>query len=445
MVILYVAVTAGLLLFGILKEKNIFNPVFIFAGIWLFVGILSFMNLYDFNEVSNKAYGMIIVGVVFFCLGCYIRSRMRIKIQSLSWFTETTHDDIRYGLLIPLFLIIVIFTAMLAMRSIRLLQSGVDMETIRFNYKSIEQGIIIRNALEYDMEHYFVAIMEFVAVALFPVVLMDKGSVKKYVLLAEMAVFFVLHMMVTGARSFIFDIVLVLILYILIDYKLRSRFTEFFRKIPKLLVLIGASGATVLFVFMTLLRKGGGSLLHEIYAYFAIAPRLLDTHLQLIDAAPVYTHGMTFFHGLLRPIFVVLKAVGIPYPEAYSKAVDLINANNLYYAVGKGSANSFVTVFYYFFMDFGWISVIIGCFLYGYFSQSLYSRMMERPDKRRVAFYLLLAVGLILSFVRLHFTAHRYVYAFVILLFCFSRKKEPLAEKAPEGVISSRCRQTVSR
>lgn len=432
MIIIYTIIIGFILLLSYFREKNIYNPTFIFAGMWFVSGLMSFLNLYDFNVVSDSVYFTVCMGVLCFALGGWTRSRIRFKTARIFRINTRGKNELRYDLLIPFFLFVLGFTALLAMRSVTLLMRGVHMETIRFNYSSAEAGLVVRSAIQYDIEHYIVATAEFAGVALLPIVLMDSKSRKKHILLIELILFLALHIFVTGARSFIFDLVFVIIVYFLMDAKLSRRFSGFFNRIPKFLVRIIGFGAIALFIIMTSLRRGGiDTIFHEIYAYFTMCFRLLETHINIMLSNPDYTYGMTLLHGLLRIPLLLLKSIGIPYPPAYQKAVDAINANNVFYAVGKGSGNSFVTCFYYMFMDFGYIGIILGCYVYGYFSKSIYYSMQRHPNKRSQAVYLLVAVGLFLSFTRLHFTAPRYVYAFVMLLFFFkdSGKKHGIAEK----------------
>lgn len=425
MIFIYTIIIGFIIIYSLLKEKNLYNPTVVFAGMWFVSGILSLLNLYNFNVVPDSIYFTVAIGVLCFALGAATRSKIRFRPTRILGINSGSYNELRYNLLIPFYLFVLGFTALLAIRSIVLLMHGVHMETIRFNYSSVEAGLVVRSAIQYDIEHYIVATAEFAGVALFPIVLMDSKSRKKHFLLIELILFFALHIFVTGARSFIFDLVFVIIVYLLIDAKLSRRFTEFFNRIPKSLVRLIGMGAIALFAIMTSLRRGSiDTIFHEIYAYFTMCFRLFDTHINIMLSNPDYTYGMTLLHGLLRIPLLLLKFIGIPYPSAYQKAIDAINANNVFYAVGKGSGNSFVTCFYYMFMDFGYVGIVIGCFVYGYFSKSIYYSMQKHPDKRSQAIYLLVAVGLFLSFTRLHFTAPRYVYAFFMLLFFFKESGE---------------------
>ena len=422
----YIALIAlvVILVYSWSKEKNAYNPVFIFCGIWFLVTLLSTINYYDLIEVSDKAYGLALLGIICFSIGALIRNGYKVVISKRMRFSQAYKDDINYSFLIPFYAFALVFTVYFALRSFAALRRGILMETIRFNYKDFNTGIIMTSGWQYSIEHYIIATAEFAAVAILPIVITERKSTKKYVFLAELTLFLILHMFVTGARSFLIEVAVVLLFYFMMNKDVRAHFRDRVRKIPKFAAFLIAVGAIGMVILMTQIRKGDKSLMREIYNYFAISYPLLDIHLDLMKANPEYTYGMTLLNGALRPFLVVLKNIGIPYPALYQKAVDLMGANDTFYAVGKGSANSFVTAFYYFFMDFGVISVVMGCLLYGYISKSLYNKLHNCPSKCNQAMYLLLALGLFLTFVRLQFTAHRYLYAFLILSISFKSSEK---------------------
>lgn len=406
------------------REKNIFNPGTLFCGIWTLVMLFSSLQLNGLVATSDRAYSIAFAGIVCFAIGCMVRNRVRFK--EISWLTpqRNAEVEINYTLLILIYTVVLAFTVAMASRSIPLLLSGVSMNTIRFNYSNIEAGLVINSTLLYSIEVYLVQTTEFAAVVLLPIVLTDKNSVKKFILLFELAAFLVLHIFVTGARSFLIDVAILLVLYMLINKQYRARFRRYFNRIPKLILVLVGIGAIYVVIAMTQMRKGDAlSITEEIYQYFAIPFPLLDIKLGIMDKTQNFTNGLTLLNGLLRPVFLLGRILGIKFPQAYAAATDLIADNNIFYYVGSGRANSFVTLFYYFYMDFGILSVILGCFAYGYFSQSMYKAMKRKPDRRRQALYLLTAIGLILSFVRLFFSALRYVYAFALILIAFRRQR----------------------
>ena len=423
--IIYTLVLVAVVIFAVIIERNIYNPLTVFAGMWLISGFFSYMNLFSLNVVPNSIYLTVMMGVLCFAAGCFVRSRVKIHVRTISGITSGNFNELKYGFLIPFYAFVLLFTAVLAARAIPLVLSGLDMDVIRFNYRSLEQGIIVRTIPEKTIENYIIATAEYAGVALVPLIVTDKSSRKRNILLIEVLLFFALHIFVTGARSFIFDVAFLLVLYVLIDAKLSKRFSDVFHRIPKFVIAIVVVLCVVFVVAVTALRRGDvkNVLLHELYNYFTMCFRLFNIHIDLMRANPDFTYGMTLLNGLLRlPLLLIRSFLGIPYPALFQKAYDAIAANNDFYYIGTGRGNSFVTVFYYFFMDFGYIGIVIGSFLYGYLSQSSYYSMLRHPDKRNTSFYLLIALGLFLSFARFHFTASRYIYAFFLLMICFKNR-----------------------
>ena len=83
-----------------------------------------------------------------------------------------------------------------------LMLNGYTLEQIRFTYDNIEMGTVIKSGFMYRIEMYVIQAAEFAAVAFLPVVLTDRRKREKKILALELIVFLVLHLFVTGARSF---------------------------------------------------------------------------------------------------------------------------------------------------------------------------------------------------------------------------------------------------
>lgn len=110
---------------------------------------------------------------------------------------------------------------------------GYTLEQIRFTYDNIEMGTVIKSGFMYRIEMYVIQAAEFAAVALLPVVLTDRRKREKKILALELIVFLVLHLFVTGARSFIIDVVVIFDIYLMMNISLRRRFMDYFVKIKK--------------------------------------------------------------------------------------------------------------------------------------------------------------------------------------------------------------------
>lgn len=422
MVFLFVGFLVVVTLLWVIQEKNIYNPSTIFAAMWALVMLLSGIRLNGLVATSNRAYILAFVGVLMFVAGCMFRDNIKICFSKRQR-RKAGNYEINYNLLMVLYGFVLAFTTYLASKSIPLILGGVPMKVIRQNYRNVEEGIVISTRLVYSVEIYLVQATEFAAAALLPILSTAKKSFKNIVVTLELMLFLTLHIFVTGARSFLLDVVILSFFYILINNSLIDDFRDYFRKIPKIIIVLIGVGAIAMIVFVTQLRKGEDlTMMEETYQYFAIAFPLFDIKLGIMDNTREYTYGLTALNGLLRPVFLALRTIGMDFPKAYARATQLIDDNNIFYYVGSGRGNSFVTVFYYFYMDFGVTGVITGSFIYGYICEAYYRRMLENPNRKNQTLYLLIIIGEVLSFVRLFFSALRYVYSFLVIAIAYKRE-----------------------
>ena len=423
--ILYLlAITALFVLLLLSGKMKLYAPVIAFLAVWILVPFVSSLRLYDLNSVSGYAIFIIWLGCITFVLGCCFRIFFPYHLKNIG--IKNSDYRINYMVLILIYTISLLFTAFLASRSISLMLKGASLQYIRHNFRNLEESVVISSNGLYLFETYVIQMCEYAAVALLPLVIADKLSVKKIILSIEMIAFLILHLFVTGSRSFVMHIIVLFAAYFLINNNAKKTAIDYFKKIPIFVYIAIVIGAGILVLYATVLRKGSGTQAREFYRYLAISCPLLDHHLEMIHSDCTYTYGWTMIYGFIRPIISFLHMIGIPFPPGFRNTIDQFAINNVFYSVGGGKANSYVTIFYYMYMDFGIISLIIQMLIYGYFCQTVYEHMEKYPNIRNVAFYLLIFDGLVFSFSRHAFTSYRYTWAFIILLLAFKKKKQIL-------------------
>ena len=420
-------IVAIIALLAFLKERNFFNPVLIFSSIWVLAMFTAGLALYRLKPTSEYAYGLACLGVCLFAGGALLRDFFGRKRFSPPPVAPN------YKLLLLYFTPVVLFAIFLAAKSILLLRHGVTMDIIRANYNNAESGLLIANNTVFVFQNFFVDAGVFASVGLIPVIAAEPAAMPRNIVLLELLLLQVCFIFISGARAFMAMAVLSFILYALLNRQFSRQFANYVRKIPKGLAIV----LTVLFLAVawrvTTMRKDDGrTFFYEAYRYISLSMPLFDTRLQMLDDTHVYTHGWTLLHGFVKtPLFFWRKIAGVPWPQGLVEASKQVAANNDFYYVGGGYGgrggyvNSFVTVFYYMMMDWGIVGLVVESIVYGWISQACYRRVRFARTPRAVAVYLLLAIGLVFSFVRLHFTAHRYVDAFIIIWFSFSRAHPP--------------------
>lgn len=422
------AIVIAIALIALFRERNLFNPVFLFSSIWILAFYTSGLALYGLRATSFHAYNLATLGIILFAVGAFFRD-----ISGLSP-RHPVDAPPNYKLLLLYFTPVVLFALFLAWKSILLLRQGVTMDIIRSNYNDVDSGVLIASNTVFVFQNFFVDAGVFASVGLIPVIAAEPAALPRNIALLELLLLQVCFIFISGARAFMAMAVLSFVLYVVINGSLSRRFARYVRKIPKSLVII----LTVVFLAVawrvTTMRKADGRpVFYEAYRYISLSMPLFDIRLDMMESGHHdYTQGWTLLHGFVKaPLFFWRKISGMQWPDGLVEASAQVAANNDFYWVGGGFdggggyVNSFVTVFYYMLMDWGVVGLVILSLLYGWISQSCYRRVRFFSTRRALAVYLLLLIGLLFSFVRLHFTAHRYVDAFIIIWFSFAHLRRP--------------------
>jgi oligosaccharide repeat unit polymerase len=175
-------------------------------------------------------------------------------------------------------------------------------------------------------------------------------------------------------------------------------------------ILIILIAAVVVF---TLAR--GNSLLFEAYTYAAVPVPLLAHWATFVESSGTQTFGGSFLYGILTLLFRLSEIVGSPIGSDVSAAVALPQDHWVELLPGR-PFNAFVTMFYYFFLDFRWAGVAVGGLAWGLLGQISYMRMWT-SGLRATLFGLLMLQVAIMAFVRWEFSNGSFVIGLAMLLF----------------------------
>lgn len=97
--------------------------------------------------------------------------------------------------------------------------------------------------------------------------------------------------------------------------------------------------------------------------------------------------------------------------------------------VGGLTANSYVSVFWYLYLDGRLFGVIIGMALLGYIMSALYERVIKEQTTRLMAAYSLLMVGLFYSFQYIVFSNMSNALGLLIIFLAYKRVRPDSIEK----------------
>ena len=62
-----------------MREKNRITPLTVFCSIWIITIFLYSLGLYNIYSISEKAYILLFLGLVLFCLGYVCMKHIKIK------------------------------------------------------------------------------------------------------------------------------------------------------------------------------------------------------------------------------------------------------------------------------------------------------------------------------------------------------------------------------
>jgi oligosaccharide repeat unit polymerase len=394
-------------------NRGIINPISItLAVLTLSTGLASLrlFGLYDFDSIAAK---MIVVGSVSVFAGAVL-AQVAVPSRARSAELPKNQDDlIRYSWLNFALAASIVAILIARWQQLQILATGGTLADVRISYLGYG-GLTATVDL---LDRVLVGPVATVALPIF------LWSVLRRRVNAIFGVLFicvvVLNQLTSGGR-FVFLYAGVMILALL------SRSGSLHLRTVRARVLFAI--LCVAIVVFTLAR--GNSLLFEAYTYLSVPVPLLAHWTSAVDDMNIQTFGGSFFYGILTLLFRLSEAAGHPIGSDVSMAVALPQEYWVELLPGR-YFNAFVTMFYYFFLDFRWVGVVAGGVAWGLIGQSAYRRMWT-SSLRATFFGLLMLQVAIMTFVRWEFSNGSLVIGlFMLLLFV---KSQRVRRKVPSSV-----------
>jgi oligosaccharide repeat unit polymerase len=190
----------------------------------------------------------------------------------------------------------------------------------------------------------------------------------------------------------------------------------------RFLIVVGISILVAAFVLVT----GADRVWNTIYLYSCGCVTLLDVKLQEFDVIGIHTYGFTSLNGFFRPIATLLRSLtGVPLHNSVALAEKylLMVEKPVPITTNGGFYNGFVSLFYPFFIDAGFIGVIIGSAVWGYVCERVYLKYKLRGAEIDIFLYLLILQAIAISMTRFAFVTYQYALAFVYFAAIFRKNK----------------------
>lgn len=423
-----IIVACSIIFAGILylKDRDFMNPGTIFSVYWGLIVFLAALQLYGLSETSQEAYFMIFLGILFYFFGSLFGCNVHIKFGRSVFIGKNISSRYKYNINYKFFQIaacvVIIYSLYRISIIVRLLVEGNSWWAIRLMGTSGEGGIgTLKGGNLSDIIYSFiVSPIEYLIV---PTVVVDMfvGKRRKDILILGVLATICYSISTVSRAVYAFAIIYVIVVCILV----RKSFV--LTKKQKKLIRMAPIIVLVFFLVInqfTKMRNSEADLLVNAYAYLSGAMPLLSIHLKEAISS-TRTYGMLTFYGFLHPIFFVTNRLHIlSYPQAFQNA-KLIKANlETFISLGPNiSMNAYATLFYDFYIDFGYFGVALLSALFGYLCMRSYKYYKRIGDSRSLVLYLLLLQFILFSMARIYTVLATRALSFVWLLIMFKKEK----------------------
>lgn len=403
-------------------EKKITNPIIIFSGIWFLVLLMASFRLYNMIDYTEKSLGIIFAGLVFFIFGAYIcMFAINMKRKSTFEVKEKKHEEEIKTKKVEIILILgILLTALLSVRVVMALKSGVPYTSIRSLYYSYGEGALINNEKIFTIFDWSISVIFSTTTVITIIGIFNNKYSKKLVI--EYLIFLILYVFSTSGRMPL----LVLTIEALLMFMQNKK--KINKKVKK--IAIGIISALLIgFILMTSIRTSNvqNKNVNSIYAYFSLPLPYFSKMVDVVDANAYNTYGLATCYG---PYLLIQKAVKILIGYKFENAemlASIITKPQTYWIRAFMDTtdyyNAYATMFYNFYLDFRLIGVIIFSFLYGMFMERIYLKNKYINSFKTTAYYLIFTVGMIQTFAIWQFASPTiFISLFVIKNVCYKRK-----------------------
>lgn len=397
------ALFGGFAISGRVIMKRYGNILTVFSAFYFTIIALGSMRLYGIMPASEQTYTVLIAGIISFSVG-YLAIIALYQFRGVSIPKKAkdggTYDYVlREKAIYVILLIVILYTVYRFVRIIGALRSGISFQVLRSLYFS-ENGGVNR------FDHFvYLPLLQTQIILACIIFFSNKTnfsySQKRRILIVTLACV-VLAMFSNGGRETLFYTGLIVIYsYFLNNNHIKTSIAEWRQRIKekKLMKYIIAI-VVVGMILMTVLRSTTGEsslsyVFRKAYLYFSGWLPNFSERLAQIKSND-YTYGFSFILGVLRLPAAVIHRF-LPESYAYSVAEKITSdLQEMVYIGGGRNFNAYVSLFYYFYRDFGFYSVVIESLIFGAVCANIEAKYLLRNNTKTL-FWLLFVFFLIIS------------------------------------------------
>lgn len=411
-------------------EKKVINPLSIFCLLWGIVIFLSMLHLFNLDKPKENTFVIMTLGIVFFSIGYFlskilIGNKRIIFVNGGNRHKKYSSYEINYKLLYLAFIICIPFYLKDLISVVSAIGFGNDLSVIQ----GLMQGnddVFRRSAIESAFLLLFVHPFSWIAC---PIVAVDFWMGKRDIKLIILQLITVMiRIFTTGGRAAFIQLMFYFFcVFILSDHNnsksMYKRIRSKAKKNRKLFSLICVIGIGILF-FLTYSRAGQTAI-RTIYYDFAMPPIMFERWIDKINDYPM-GYGTASLNGFLYPIDYILRnSIHVALPDVFQKIYNLICLTDTEWKwIGSSvTANAYVSIFWFFYIDGRVIGVIFASLIYGFFCRNMYCRAIRDYSVKTVSFYCLVIIGVFYTFATFEFSQYSYALALIYIGLFFKKQK----------------------
>lgn len=400
------------------RHRSWANPASLMSGVWAVILLVYESDLVALNRVDLSIYLIITVGVISFAFGT---STMNvIKMKSADTSTEETAPNFKV-LYTPILILAIISIAIYipdTLDSIRILRSGGTFENLRGDNESVINNKIILLFMNYITTPFITFLYPIAAYGLLNI--RKKEARKRKIAIFLCAILASLTQIFTsgGRVAIVYLLIHVIIIAMLLGKRIRIP-----RKV-KTAILILCIAAAIMLYYITLSR-GVSDIVESMILYVCGCIPLLEHYVNEISLSGAYSFGGAFLFGVLQFVSNMLGNIGLGSPEFVLELTKALNVETAL-PIGEGiKMNAFVSMFYYFYRDGGYLGILLESAIYGMLSHLVYKRIKTaKENPRAVIAYAIISNTIIFSMIRFQLIRYQYLLSF-IFVFLMIKKIRP--------------------
>ena len=374
------------------------------------------------NQPQDDTIIMIIVGTLSFSTGTILAQNSKRKIykfKNLRMTNDGTRYVLRYHVIYILSLICILAYLYNLFTLIKLVGSG-NIGMIKLYLQSNENG---RSSW---LNAFYYLLVDPLTVAIPICAISDFIFGKRNKKLLILAVILTLIKTFANTTRSTFGILIVYfavgsMIFIKIngyDARLKS-----FVKKRKKQIVVACILAILTFVYMTIARNS--NIWDNLWTDFALPTSLFEYWKRVVDTQNVHGYGLGSLNGFVYPVFYFLKNIfKIPIPEFVEAIHKIANdTDSFVWASNTVTANAYVSIYWYLYMDFRYVGILVGMFFIGYFAEKTYLDTFHYKGAKNFSIYCFFLHMVIFSIVRLSFTIVSSALGFVFVAFVLYKRR----------------------